>query len=317
MSVVIVTPDRYETIRKTIRYLHAQTVRDRLEIIIVAPAADRLVLNEAELVGFSRFCVIPMGEIRSNAQACAAGIRQASAPVVALAEDHAYPAPGWAEALIAAHRQLWAVVAPAVGNANPGSLVSWAALYVAYGLRVAPAVAGETDELPGYFGSYKRAVLLEYGAALEQMLESDTLLHWDLRAKGYRLYLEATARTDHINISRLFPWLGEQFHSGQKFAALRARRWSLPRRFLHAICTPLKPLLHSFAVVRDIRRSGRQPELLPWLLPLVLLGFAAAALGEMIGYACSARYTVGRLYNFQFLHERHLTPRDRHALAER
>jgi hypothetical protein len=38
MSVIILTPDCYETIRKTMGCLRAQTVRDQLEIIIVATA---------------------------------------------------------------------------------------------------------------------------------------------------------------------------------------------------------------------------------------------------------------------------------------
>ena len=52
MSVVIVTPDHYDTIRKTLRHIRAQNVRDRLEVVIVAPSANRLGLDEAELRDF-------------------------------------------------------------------------------------------------------------------------------------------------------------------------------------------------------------------------------------------------------------------------
>ncbi|HEX5708076.1 MAG TPA: hypothetical protein VFX96_12315 [Pyrinomonadaceae bacterium] len=38
MSVLIVTPDDYRTIRKTVRHLGAQTARERLEVVIVAPS---------------------------------------------------------------------------------------------------------------------------------------------------------------------------------------------------------------------------------------------------------------------------------------
>ena len=47
----------------------------------------------------------------------------------------------------------------------------------------------EVDYLPGHNSSYKRDVLLGYGDRLESMMESETVLHWDLRAKGHRLYL--------------------------------------------------------------------------------------------------------------------------------
>jgi hypothetical protein len=42
MSVVLVTPDRHVSLRKTIDALRAQMVRDRLELIFVAPLAAKL-----------------------------------------------------------------------------------------------------------------------------------------------------------------------------------------------------------------------------------------------------------------------------------
>ncbi|HEV8713526.1 MAG TPA: glycosyltransferase [Candidatus Binatia bacterium] len=180
MSVVIVTPDRYETIRKTVGYLHAQTVKDRLELVIVAPSAEQLAADDPALNDFFRFRVIAVGEISSIARAHAAGIRQASAPVVVLAEDHSFPEAGWAEALIERHRQPWAVVGPVVRNANPDSLMSWADFLLGYGTWLEPAPAGETNYLPGHNSSYKRALLLDYDRELEAMLEAEFVLHKDL-----------------------------------------------------------------------------------------------------------------------------------------
>src|SRR5437868_1919828 len=54
MTVVLVTPDRFESLRKTIRHLQVQTVHDRLEILIVAPSRKNLDLDQSELAGF--FC---------------------------------------------------------------------------------------------------------------------------------------------------------------------------------------------------------------------------------------------------------------------
>src|SRR6185369_9617736 len=51
MSVVIVTPDTYETIRKTMRHVRAQSARDRLEVVIVAPSAADVVLDDADTSG--------------------------------------------------------------------------------------------------------------------------------------------------------------------------------------------------------------------------------------------------------------------------
>jgi hypothetical protein len=80
MSVVLVMPDGYETIRTTMRHLRAQTARDRLEIVIVAPSVDALHLDHTELQEFLQFRVVEVGEVRSIAEGNAAWVRHASAP---------------------------------------------------------------------------------------------------------------------------------------------------------------------------------------------------------------------------------------------
>src|SRR5690242_10619514 len=80
MSVVIVTPDRFETIRRTIGYLRAQTVRDRLEVVVVAPSVDKLQLDPLQMEGFAGYVVVEVGAIESIAGANASGVRCASAP---------------------------------------------------------------------------------------------------------------------------------------------------------------------------------------------------------------------------------------------
>jgi hypothetical protein len=54
MSVVLVTPDRYDNVRKTMEYLRAQTVANQLEIVIVAPSAATLNFDAADLTAFGR-----------------------------------------------------------------------------------------------------------------------------------------------------------------------------------------------------------------------------------------------------------------------
>lgn len=159
MPVILITPDRYQTIRKTIRHLRAQTARNRLEVVIVAPSFDALDLDEKELEDLPPVCVVEIGPIQSIGLTYAAGIRRARAPVVALAEDHSYPDTDWAEA----HQQPWAIVGPLARNANPGSIVGWADLFIAYGPWLEPAPGKEMDCLPGHNSSYKRELLLPYG----------------------------------------------------------------------------------------------------------------------------------------------------------
>ena len=227
VSVVIVTPDTYETIRETINHLRAQTVKDKLEIVIVAPSVKTLNPDESELQDFAQSQVVIVGEIKSIAWGNAAGIRHANAPIVALAEDHSYPDPSWAEALIRAHRQQWVAVGPVVRNANPENAISWADLLIGYGPWLDPTPARIVSQLPGHNCSYKKAVLLEYGHKLESMLEAETVLHWDLCSRGFQIYLDSAAKISHTNFSLLSSWIPVQFLAGRVFAAARSRNWSL------------------------------------------------------------------------------------------
>jgi glycosyltransferase involved in cell wall biosynthesis len=313
MSVVIITPDRYESIRKTIKHLRAQTVRDRLEVIIVAPSADRLDLDESELEEFLQFRVVGVGAIRSTGGAMAAGFRQASAAVVAYAEEHSYPEPRWAEALIEAHRQPWAAVGAMIANANPWSMVSWAQIFTDFGPFVEPTAPGEVDGLAWHHAAYKRAILQEYGPALDAMLETEGILHRDLRARGYRLYLEPAAKGHHLNVSLLSSYLEGEFYGGRMFGAARARYgdWSIFRRLLYIGAMPLIPLVRIGRVLQDIRRSGRHRDLLPRILPAMSMGLVMHAIGEVTGYAFGAGAAAQRRVTFELERCRHVAEQDR------
>lgn len=300
MSVIIATPDCYEAVRSTIRFLQAQTVSDKLEIVFVAPSKEGLGLADSELNCFFGYHVVEAGDIRSLAQANAAGIREASASLVVLAEDHAFPENGWAHALIGAHRKPWAAVGPAVRNANPNSIISWAGFLCSYAPWMEPAPAGVTDHLPGHNSSYKREILLRYGHELESMLEAETILHWDLVAQGHELYLEPAAKLSHVNPDSVFLWAREQFHNGRLFASSRSKGWSPVRRLAYSLGSPLIPLVRLVRIRRELHRPGRPNHLVPDVLPALMLGLGLSAAGEMAGYAFGSGDAAHQLLDIQF-----------------
>ncbi|MDH4208637.1 MAG: hypothetical protein OEV76_07170, partial [Anaerolineae bacterium] len=253
MSVVLMTPDCYETIDRAMAHLLAQSLRDQLEIVIVAPSIDKLEADEAALSAFHSHQVVEVGEIKAVGEANAAGARRARAPVVAFVEEHSYPNAGWAEALIEAHREPWAAVGPVVGNANGDSLVGWADFLVGYGPWLDPARAGIRDFLPGHNSSYKLERLLDYGPGLEGMLESETILHQDLRRRGQQLYQDARARIFHLNFEKLAIWIPAQYCSGRAFAAQRAEHWPLTRRLLYFVGGPVIPLVRLKRILGQVR----------------------------------------------------------------
>ncbi|HVG30755.1 MAG TPA: glycosyltransferase [Pyrinomonadaceae bacterium] len=309
MTVVIVTPDRFETVRKTIRHLRAQHVRERLELVIVAPAADALALDERAVRDFFGYRVIQVGAMTSTARARAAGVRGASAPVVALVEDHCFPAPGWAEALIERHAGGWAAVGPVMANANPQSAVSWANLLTEYAPWIEPAPGGEREHLPGHNGSYKRDVLLAYGDRLEAMLEAESVLHWDLRARGHKLYLEPRARSFHLNFTAALPSAVLRFNGGRLFAASRARGWPLRKRLAFVAGAPLIPLVRFARVARGVPRAVTPRG----TLATVFAALVCDGAGEMAGYAFGAGAAMEKLSDMEFHRHRYISRRDHGA----
>jgi hypothetical protein len=300
MSVVIATPDKYQVICKTVDHLRGQTVSGDLELVIVAPSAERLDLHDSELKDFFGVRVLEVGEIRSVAWANAAGIRATSAPVVALAEDHCFPDPGWAEALIEAHKKQWAVVGPVVRNANPNSTISWAGFVMSYGPWLSPEEAGEMDHLPGHNSSYKRSILLKYDADLEEMLEAESVLHWDLKAKGYRLYLEPMARVSHLNYEILSSWLMEQYYSGRVFAAVRARDWPHLKKLFFTVGAPLIPGIRIYRILKEMSRSRQTRGLIRSILAPLIVGVVVRSMGEMVGYALGRCKGKNKVSHFEF-----------------
>ena len=312
ISVVIVTPDNFTTIRNTIKYLRNQTVKDLMEVVIVAPSADHLNMNNLELKDFLRTKVVELGNIEPIACGNAAGIRQATAPVVVLAEDHSYPDPGWAESLIKAHRKPWAAVGPVVKNANPDSAISWADLLIAFGPWLDPTPAGAVSYLLGHNCSYKRETLLEYGNKLESMLEAESVLHMDLRSRGFQIYLEPSAKISHMNFSLLSPWIYVQFLAGRVFAAARSRNWPFLKRILYTIGAPLIPVIRFCRTLLEMYKPGRLQNMrfsmkLRILLALIL-GLILDGMGQFVGYAIGAGDSKEKLSKYEFHRYRHVRP---------
>lgn len=88
MSVVLATPDCYETIRRTMQSPRSQIVRKQLEIVIVAPSEAALGFDQSVRTEFFGLRVVEVGAIRSTGEAFAAGVRQAAAPLVVVTEEH-------------------------------------------------------------------------------------------------------------------------------------------------------------------------------------------------------------------------------------
>jgi hypothetical protein len=300
MTAVLPTWGNFDALRTTIAHLGRQTIADRIELLICAPEPDRFRVDPAAVAPLHSVRVLDAGDMSATGPARARAIREARAKVVAFTEDHSYPDPMWAEALLRAHDEPHAAVAPAIRNANPETLVSWADLLLGYGRWLAPGRRTEMDLLPGHNVSYKREVLLRYREDLDRLMEAETVLLWDLRRRGHTLLFEPAAVTAHTNFSRLFVWLDAQWHLGRVFAATRSTHWSAIKRAAFAAGSPGIPLVRLSHTLRyGIRNGlsiGRIARTLPALGAGLFIDFLAQATGVLLGSGDS----VARMAAYEF-----------------
>lgn len=299
LSAVVVIPDTYEIVRRTMECLRAQTIAEQVEIVIVAPSRQQIGLDERELACFHSWQVVGVGKVTSIGDGFAAGIRNARAPIVALTEDHSYPDANWAEAFVSAHRQPWAAVGPRMRNGNPGTMVSWADFYQAYGEWTDPISSGTVRHLPGHNSSYKRDILLSLGEELKIFMQAESVLHRYLVARDYRLFLETSTCTTHLNFDTWSAWIPARYHTGRQFASTWAHSWSRARRLFFTLASPMIPWVRLWRIQKRVCR--REPPVFQIrLLPIMLVGLLVEGLGHLIGYVAGAGDSIEKVAKYEF-----------------
>ncbi|MFC1967955.1 glycosyltransferase [Chloroflexota bacterium] len=299
LAAIIVVPDKYDTARRTISHLRVQTVADQMEIVIVAPSQPQLGLVEADLACFHSWQVVQVGKVTSIARGFVAGIRNANASIIVLTEDHSFPDAKWAELLIAAHQQHWAVVGPSMRNCNPDTTLSWADFYQAYGEWAYPVSSGVVRHLPGHNSSYKRDVLLEYGDRLEYIMQAESVLHRHLTAQGYEFMLESATCTSHLNFASWSSWIPARYYTGRQFAATWSLTWSGLHRLVFAVASPLIPWIRLWRIQKQIRRRQSYGFFIR-VIPVIFAGLVLEAVGQMMGYAGGAGNSIEKVAEYEF-----------------
>jgi hypothetical protein len=284
MSVVLIATSDYALIRNAVRNLARQ--RDvPIELVIAGPRAlEGSITTEdsGDLAAFARWQHVVVPDGTSFDEARAVGVRAAGAPIVAFTEDHSFPQPGWAAALVAAFTDGNSVVGPVVENANPRSMVSRANFLLEYGEWMPPGRRHGHSHLPGHNSAYRRDVLLSLGDRMARMIEAESVLHWELARDGHRLTQEPSAITRHVNFSRFWPSLALRYHLGRLFAARRAEDWTAVKRAGYAVAFPLIALVRVARIARLGVGSRERPAVVI-ALPMVALMVTVSSIGEAVG----------------------------------
>lgn len=213
----------------------------------------------------------------------AVGLSLARGRLVAITEDYAVPAADWCHSLVAAQQQSHPVIGGAIecGVDRP---LNRAWYYCDFGRYGRPFEPGEREYVSDVNVSYQREALESVRDVWARSYQ-ETSVHWALRARGVRLFLDPRPVVyQHRPAMGLWSALRERVQWGRVFAETRAARTWIGLRLLHALGTPLLPALLKWRAFTHMRRQGQSAGRVLATMPIVSLLCAAWSWGEFLGY---------------------------------
>jgi hypothetical protein len=301
LSVVLVMDAQRERGEAALRSLLAQALGERMEILLLDFAADRPAPAGGDHPSVRR---IPMKRGASYGTTLAAGVEAARAPVVAFVEEHVRVLPGWAEAIIEAHRGPWAAVC---GEVHPGDITGAVAQRIELVSRhhwSPPAQRGEHAILRWQNVAYKRAALLGFGDRLPLLLQSEATLFRLLRQQGHALYVEPAAKMVHAHEEEWGAFLRGSFlsHWVSAASAVEALAPGVSGRFAQIAAALVGPVRWPLVLLRRCRALPDREVWLPVLLrngAFVLQYYATVAAGTLGGLVAGTRSSGERFLDYE------------------
>lgn len=301
LSVILVISGQRERAAQALGSVLSQTPIDRMEVLLfdLGPEAAMPIQGSDH----PRVKLTRSGPNDTLAAARLRGVRSAIAPIVAFIEEHCKMSPGWAEAIIAAHRQPWAAVGPDLVNGNPGAGISDKVFRMNYGTYVRPiGKPGPIGTIAGQNSAFKREILLRYEADLELLFYADLVLQWKMQKDGYELYYEPGAQVAHRNEHTLESLATGAFYWSWCFANVRAVvfQWGFFRRGLWIAILPLIPWIRLAKMSRRVF-ADKRASFIQFLrdVPFILTIQHVSAAGQVAGLFNRLEYGARKFSDFE------------------
>ena len=291
VSIVASTDSSFEVARRSIELLTDQTLREEIELILTGPDLETIQPDLEVLSQFGGYQIVEVGEFETTGASMAAGFRAAKGEFLVYLEEHGFPPPDFAEKVIETFEKTGAdVVGYGLVPSNPG-IVSWAHIFIQFGAAVPPQPSGYKSRLGPHHVSYRAGVLTLGDPGIGDLMSNEAALHEMLHSQGRKIYYNGEISLHHAQISDFSQLIRHEFFSGVTYADARhtSQNWSVWRRTLYVLGSPLIPFWRTGRAMVDMNRSGRLWKLMP-LTPLVM--FAATisgTVGEIVGYTSGKR----------------------------
>jgi len=280
LSVIVPSVNSYDDLKDCLTALGGQG-GVALEVVVV----DRLgePLRNAVRRDFPATVIVPAEPDATIPDMRAQGFERASAPAVAVIEDHVIVPPGWAGQLLDGLAAGEDVLGGSVENAATGTLIDWAAFLCEYSACLPPLPEGESDWLPGNNVVYRRELIERYRPVIEEG-KWENRLHDAMRADGIKLMMHPEIVVGHKMHYTFGLYLSQRYLYARSYAGARVKDAALHIRLAYGGVAFLLPPLLFFRTVQRIYAKRRHLGYLVKSLPLLGIFVTSWGLGEVVGY---------------------------------
>lgn len=263
-----------------------------LEVLVVDRCGDDVRAAVRDRFPFARVIAAapatPIPQMRTMA------FEIATAPSVAVIEDHVIVPRGWARRLLDAQAGKDVVVGGSIENAATSKLVDWAAFLCEYSHCIPPLTEGPSDWLTGNNTIYPRTLLERYSPVLQEG-RWENYLHDTLRRDGIPLICRPEISVGHKKHYTVGEYLGQRYLYARSYAGARVQGASLVKRVAYGLASlALPPVLFVRTVRRIVAKKRHRRELVR-SLPLLALFVTAWASGEVVGSVAGPGDSLGRI----------------------
>lgn len=280
LSVVVPSVNGWRDLEGCLANLARERASVQLDVLI--PERCGAAVRQAASERYPWATLLPVGPGTTIPQMRAQAFRVATAPTIAVIEDHVLVPAGWARSLVEARKAGAQVIGGIVTNGATDRLVDWAAFFCEYHHLIPPLAAGPATWLTGNNTAYDRVLLEEMRDLLETGVWEDTL-HQALRERGVTLWRRPDIVAQHKKHYTVREYLSQRFLYSRGYVGLRMRNATPLRRLAFGLLTlGLPPVLLARIVSRVWRARYHRAEL-GRSMPLLLLFVTSYALGETVG----------------------------------
>jgi hypothetical protein len=291
LSVVVPSVNGWGDLAGCLAALEVERIDVALEVLV--PERCGASVRDRVAAVYPWVTLVPVTMETTIPQMRAEAFDRATAPSVAVIEDHVIVPRGWAAAMLEA-RTTAEVVGGGVRNMATDRLVDWAAFLCEYSHLLPPLPVGANDWITGNNTVYSRDLLERYRDATHAG-RWEVHLHEVLRAAGVPLIFRPDIEVGHKKHYTVGEYFSQRYLYARSYAGARAVEGSRWRRQAYAMASlVLLPLLLWRTVSRPLRKDVSQP--LVWRsLPLTVLFVIAWSAGDIAGSWLGAGDSLSRV----------------------